>query len=146
MNKSLRLQLERSMTMQIATVGIDNAPWICTVYYVIDQDNNFYWLSYPDREHSKHLQANDKIAATIAVKTDMPVIGIQIKGRASVVTDSNTVESVMKQYVAKYNTGENFYDRFVEGSNEHLMYVLKPSCIYLFDEDSTKSSDRMRVL
>lgn len=146
MNQNLKQLLEKSMAMQLATASDKGSPWICSVYYVIDDDCNFYWLSLPSRRHSKHIAQNNNVAATVAIKTDMPVIGVQVQGQVSVVEDADQVELIMNKYVAKYSVGENFYKRFDKGINNQNLYKLTPTEVYLFDEESTKSDDRQRLL
>ena|SRR5690606_3812895 len=129
-------------TMQLAT-AINNQPWICTVYFVIDDDLNIYWLSLSSRRHSREIAENNKVAATIPIKQDQPVIGVQVEGKAEEATDKPTIASVMKRYVTKYKVGDKFYDRLNEGKNQHHVYRLKPSVLVLFDELNFK--DRGRI-
>lgn len=119
--------------MQIATVCADQ-PWICTVYFVHDDDRNLYWVSLPERRHSREIAKNSSVAIAIAVKHDQPVVGIQAEGSAQEISDLDTIKSVMRAYVDKYNTGEKFYDNFVSGKNQHHMYKFTPVCMVLFDE------------
>lgn len=120
--------------MQIATVSGDQ-PWICTVYFVEDENLNLYWLSLPSRRHSQEIAKHKKIAIAIPIKFDKnPIIGIQAEGRAEVVTDSKQVARIMKSYTERYNAGKEFYDNFVAGKNKHLLYQFKPENFVLFDE------------
>jgi uncharacterized protein YhbP (UPF0306 family) len=122
-----------SQVMQIATVAGDQ-PWICTVYYVADNELNVYWLSLPDRRHSQEIAKHSKVAAAIAIKPDKPVVGLQIEGDAEEITDAATIAAIMKQYVAKYSSGQSFYDNFISGKNQHRLYRLRPRLFVLFDE------------
>ncbi len=126
--------------MQIATVNGDQ-PWICTVYFVEDEELNLYWLSWPSRRHSQEIALNSKIAVAVPIKFDKPVIGIQAQGTASIVTDKTVVADIMRRYVERYNTGRQFYDRFVAGQNEHVMYRFTPSSFVLFDEVTFAEGD-----
>lgn len=119
--------------MQIATVK-GGKPWVATVYFVVDNDLNIYWLSWPERRHSQELTVQSDIAGTVVIKTDQPVVGVQFAGHAVEVTDSSIVQDVMKLYVAKYSTGEGFSDAFAVGTNRHCMYRLVPTELSLFDE------------
>jgi len=120
-------------TMQLATVH-DGKPWIATVYFVTDDELKVYWLSWPERRHSQELAEQVNVAATVVVKQDQPVIGVQFEGIAEEVTDLKTIKEIMKLYVAKYNKGEKFYDAVVSGTNKHHIYKLTPDDISLFDE------------
>ena len=112
--------------MQLATVG-KTGPWICTVHFIEDEALNLYWLSLPDRRHSKELAENARVAITVAVKLEMPVIGIQAEGRAEEVQDSEVIKNVMKKYVTKYKIGDSFYENYVAGSNKHKLYKFTPN-------------------
>ena len=125
-------------TMQLATVGSDHLPWICTVYYVI-HEGCFYWLSLPGRRHSREIADNPHVAIAIAIKQIIPVIGLQVEGVASQVTDVDEVASVMASYETKYNQGHTFLKRFTEGKNDHVLYRCTPSKVMYFNE--TVASD-----
>lgn len=126
--------LPTGKTMQIATEQ-DGQPWICTVYYVADELQRLYWLSLPTRKHSKHLARNDKAAIAIAIKADKPVVGIQASGCAEPVQEPGEVKHVMQLYTKKYDgAGQEFYDNFIEGTNQHVLYRFTPSSYVLFDE------------
>jgi uncharacterized protein YhbP (UPF0306 family) len=127
--------------MQLATVS-GNQPWICTVYYVADDELNLYWLSLPTRRHSQEIKEHPKVAAAIAIKHDKPVIGIQVEGDAEEVADTKTVAGIMKKYVAKYEAGQGFYDNFMAGKNQHKLYRIRPRLFVLFDEENFPENGR----
>lgn len=119
--------------MQIAT-SRDNKPWVVSVFYVVDDEYNFYWLSLPDRRHSQEIRDNNHAAITIAIKQNLPVIGIYAEGTVSVSENQDEVKMVAEAYVKKHNTAHTFYDRFVKGTHQHHVYKLSPVSITLFDE------------
>lgn len=120
--------------MQLAT-SVDNNPWISTVYYVADNERNIYWLSLPERRHSQEVIRNPKVAIAIAIKQDLPVIGIQASGTVAIVEDSAIVKTTLASYVKKYDgAGKEFHERFVAGKNKHQLYKLTPDSLVLFDE------------
>ncbi len=125
--------LQEARLMQLATVSA-KGPWICTVYYVVDDQYNFYWLSKPSRRHSREVAEHAGVAVAVAVKPDKPVIGIQAEGRAAIVRDAAVVRSVMDRYIEKYADGRDFYDNFVAGTNQHELYTFSPERLVLFDE------------
>ncbi|MDB5185758.1 MAG: hypothetical protein JWL85_281 [Candidatus Saccharibacteria bacterium] len=127
--------------MQIATVH-DARPWICTVYYVADENQNIYWLSWPSRRHSQEIIKNPNIAVAIVVKTDQPVIGMQIEGRAEIVEDITVIENIMELYIAQHGQGQDFVDNYKAGSAQHRMYRLTPKSIVLLDEVHFKETGR----
>lgn len=128
--------------MQLATVD-DDQPWICTVYFVADEELNLYWLSLPTRRHSQELSKHNKVAVAIAIKVDQPIIGVQAEGRAHEVADQATVDAVMRKYMEKYKMGRDFAASFAAGTNQHRLFCLKPSLFVLMDEVNFKQNGRM---
>jgi uncharacterized protein YhbP (UPF0306 family) len=109
-------------------------PWICTVYFVEDDDLNLYWLSLPARRHSQEIARHNKIAVAAPIKFDKPVIGIQAQGKAEAVADKEIIANIMRRYVERYGSGQQFYDNFVAGRNQHVLFKFAPSTFVLFDE------------
>lgn len=131
-------------TLQIATV-CDGQPWVASVYFVVDDDLNVYWLSWPERRHSQDIAVNPRVAAVVAVKQDQPVIGVQFAGNAEIVTDIDSVHKVAPLYVAKYGQGEKFVEHYEAGTNRHQLYRLTPSEVQLFDELNYPSAGPLTV-
>lgn len=132
--------------MQLAT-SRENVPWISTVYFVADEQRNIYWLSLPERRHSEEIANNPRVAIAIAIKQDLPVIGIQAEGSVAIVDDAAIVEKILASYVGKYDgAGKEFHQRFTEGKNKHQLYKLTPSSLVLFDEAHFKASPVQRII
>ncbi len=130
--------------MQLAVIDGD-MPWVCNVYYVCDTSANIYWLSLPSRHHSKLIQHNSKAAIAIAIKQDMPVVGVQAQGIARVVKSEETVKKIAALYVQKYNVGHNFYSNFVEGINQHQLYRFQTDDWVIFDEINFSKGPRRQI-
>lgn len=129
----IRTGLQAGRVMQLATVR-DDGPWIATVYFVADSTGNVYWLSFPARRHSEDVAKDDRAAVAIAIKLDKPVIGLQASGTVHEITDLETVQRVLPDYVAKYGSGVDFVERFARGEAEHRLYRFTPEEWWLFDE------------
>jgi uncharacterized protein YhbP (UPF0306 family) len=120
--------------MQVAT-SAGSQPWICTVYFVPDEQQSLYWLSIPQRRHSLEIGKNSNIAIAIAVKFDKnPIIGIQAEGTSEVVNDEEIVKKILPGYVEKYGSGKDFYELFKVSKNQHQLYKFTPIKYFLFDE------------
>jgi len=139
LKQQLSAYLEQGRVMQLATAR-GQKPWVCTVFYVVDIEYNLYWLSLPTRRHSQDIDANPRAAITLAVKQDLPVIGIYAEGEVSVTKDQAEVKEVAKVYVEKHDAAKTFYDRFISDINQHWVYKLKPTSITLFDEYNNKDN------
>ena len=85
--------------MSIATSG--EHIWIATVYYVVDDDLNLYFISPPDAEHSEHLRQNDEVACAIAdssQKTSDQKVGLQLYGSAAEEIGLDRVKWMLSMY------------------------------------------------
>lgn len=118
--------------MQLATVG-ENGPWICTLYFVIDDQNNIYWTSARNRQHSREIMINSKVAATV-VHDPVRKRAVQITGEASEVP-LRDAERVNKLYGDKFGDKPSRLQEVLANDPEGRAYwVLKPQTISLWDE------------
>lgn len=141
----IKKHLAEGRIMQIATVS-GGQPWVCTVYYIEDDELNLYWLSWPSRRHSQEIARHNKIAIAVPVKLDRPVVGVQAEGTAGVVNDRETIAKIMERYSKRYGAGHRFYNNFVAGKNQHAMYKFVPRKFVLFDEMNFLQSARKEWL
>lgn len=127
--------LKQGSLLQLATCS-DGKPWACSVYYVVDGQLRLYWLSYPERRHSQDIAANGRAAITVAVKQDMPVVGIQAEGTVTIIKDVATAARILPRYIKKYGAGRRFLANLKLGKNRHALYCFTPERIVLFDEEN----------
>lgn len=131
--------------MQVATVK-NSQPWICTLYYVSDTDNNLYWISKPDTRHSKEIENHPKVAVAIPVKFEsLSVVGLQIEGNAQVVKNTSEIKRIARLYTDKFSRGEDWYKNFIAGKNEHKLYRIKPKLFVLFDPENFPDKERQEI-
>ena len=126
--------INRARVMQLAT-SRGGQPWICNVYFIVT-GGNFYWLSFPDRRHSKELADNAKAAVAIALQEEVPVVGVQAEGTVRVVQNLSEAARVLALYVHKYGKGKDFIELLKRGKNRHELYCLMPESVMVFDERS----------
>jgi uncharacterized protein YhbP (UPF0306 family) len=131
----IKRYLEQQHMMQLATLGGSN-PWICSVYYVIDEDYNLYWASLPSRRHSLEIagQANVAAAVPVAFTKGQPVAGLQIEGSAEMVEDPMAIKPIAERYAAKFGRDDEWIRNFTARKTEHRLYKLTPTSYVLFDE------------
>ncbi len=134
-------------TMQLASLH-DGAPRVTSVFFVPSDDlTALYWLSEPSRRHSVDCEADSRVAAAIAVKTDMPVRGLQAMGNATRVTDIEEIRQVTEKYSKKYHgLASDFVERFTQGNNQHQLYKMTLTSLELFDEVHYSGQGPVRVL
>jgi len=138
MHDTFKTYLNQHEIMQLATVR-DGQPWCCSLHYVIDDELNFYWLSFADRRHSQEIADNQKVALAVAVKTDMPVVGIQAEGDAVQLTDPAQVEQAARLYNQKIINSDDWLKNFLNGSDDGFkVYKFVPRLFVVFDRVAHK--------
>lgn len=82
--KIIREHIDKSLHMSLAT-SKDNAPWVCEVHFVYDDNLNLYFRSLKSRRHSLEIAANPFVAGNIVEQhslKDYPH-GIYFEGTAA---------------------------------------------------------------
>ncbi len=129
----MTLYLKDAYILQLAT-SRDNTPWICSLHYVLDDKGNIYWITKSTTRHSEDIAVNPATAITIAVKTDRPLIGLQIEGDSEVVSDIKDRKVAMKKYIERHGTSQSFADLVIAGTDDHKLYKFTPKKFVLFDQ------------
>ncbi len=113
----VREALEQGHLMSLGTVD-SLGVWVADVGYMFDDNLNIYWMSSPNTRHSKAIELNGKVAAsiTISTKSKEDNLGLQLEGIAKKIDqlDFNIAKKTLR-----------------EGSN---WYMLVPTTVYLIDE------------
>jgi len=124
--------------MQIATCSTE--PWICTVFYALDDENNIYFIGSPDTEHGKAIATNKIVACAITDTTQKVTDkkkGLQLKGVATMLTDEAAIKHGLDLW-NKANPGvDNVinFDSIKKGTIETRVYMIKPTRIKFFNEE-----------
>lgn len=91
-------------TAVLSTVGNDNMPHASVVHYIIDKDDNFYFLTKSDTTKAKNIQKNNNVALTIHPSQSLQVL--YVKGTAEYVQDGLTKQQVFDHIVEPKNYKE----------------------------------------
>ena len=139
--------LAENHIMQLATVS-HGQPWICSVYFIADEQRNLYWASLPARRHSQEIKQDPHVAAAIKVKGKIghPVIGFQVEGLAEEQALSLADRSLVERYAAKFKRDQQWINNFIDGKTEHRFYKLTPASMVLFDEEHYPDNPQQRLI
>ena len=77
--------LQKQPLMSLATKG-GKTLWSATVYFVADDNLDFYFMSSPDTIHSRNILKNRNVALTVADSSQWPEgekFGVQASGSCS---------------------------------------------------------------
>lgn len=123
--------------MSLATGGQNL--WVCTVYYVVDEKFNLYFLSEPTTSHCQQLSKNAEVACAICdsrQKVTNKKIGVQILGKASKVSNIGKIKWMLGLW-NKVNPG---FETIINWKNiqkkviKSEIYKVEPRLIKFFNE------------
>ncbi|NNN20841.1 MAG: hypothetical protein HKL80_02400 [Acidimicrobiales bacterium] len=139
--------LSRTRMLQLATC-LNDQPWNCTVYYAFDDDWNIYWISTPDRRHSKEIVINPKVSGAIAFSQEPypkdGVQGLQFEGVAEMLSGDEE-EKASKFYIDQLDREDTLLEDIRSGKNPHKFYRIKPTKFVLFDSVHFPDNSRREI-
>jgi uncharacterized protein YhbP (UPF0306 family) len=57
--------LDSNLYMVLGTANEDGRPWVTPVYYAVESYTEFYWVSSPEREHSRNVAAQPEVSIVV---------------------------------------------------------------------------------
>lgn len=140
MKKDKQLLLKYLQSHNFVTLAThDKHLWTSSVYYVMDNYFNLYFLSEPTTMHCRHIAKNSEIACAIAdssQKVTDKKVGVQLYGRAVRVNSINKIKWMLKLW-NKLNPGfesiinlKNIQTNKINGR----IYKVTPKLIKFFNE------------
>ncbi len=135
--------------MQLATCK-DNKPWLSNVWFVIDEQDNVYWISRETRRHSEEIARNSHVSCTFHKWFDE---GLGQKGQALVVSgeakklEGSECKKPYELYAERYPTVLDFQslDTFLNDEGHHYFYKLTPKEIVWWDEINFPEEPRQEI-
>jgi uncharacterized protein YhbP (UPF0306 family) len=123
--------------MSLATYNLKI--WIASVYYAIDDEINFYFLSDEDTRHCQDIKKNSEVACAISDSSrdfSQTKIGIQIRGNAKKVRDLTSLK-IAANLLIKIVPG---FIKYVNPADINLLkstdiYKIEPDIIKFFNKD-----------
>jgi uncharacterized protein YhbP (UPF0306 family) len=128
--QSIRVILDESTTMTLATSEPDGQPRATPVMFAHDQALHLFFVSDPTTQHIRNLAQDGRAAAGIypAVTAWRQIRGLQLKGRAYPVP-SHARERAMRQYADRFP----FIEELEDAVDTAELYQFVPSWIRLID-------------
>jgi PPOX class probable F420-dependent enzyme len=104
-DEEIRAFLEEQRILQVATIDHDGWPHLVAMWYVLIDDQVVFW-TYAKSQKAVNLRRDDRLTCLVeaGVRYD-ELRGVQIKGRAIINDDRETVQRV----------GEAIYERYTGG-------------------------------
>jgi nitroimidazol reductase NimA-like FMN-containing flavoprotein (pyridoxamine 5'-phosphate oxidase superfamily) len=112
-------------------------PWVSAVYYAVDSDLNFYFVSRKDSRHGRFIQENPDVAVSIWNSTKKPENsdGIQIDAEAAIVPDEELEEAVHTMFSKRFEDEEKQKEYFnnwqkYSGDSEKKLFKIETKRLY----------------
>lgn len=129
--------LKNQNLMSLATYT--DKPWVCTVYYAVNDVFNLYFITEPTTKHATDISSDNVVACSITdshQKVTDKKEGAQIEGICSQLTDEEKIKEALTLW-NKANPGfENIinWESIQQGKIKGRVYLLKPTSIKYFNE------------
>jgi PPOX class probable F420-dependent enzyme len=105
--EEIRSFLEEQRTLQVATIDHDGWPHLIAMWYVLIHDQIVFW-TYAKSQKIVNLRRDDRLTCLVETGERYDELrGVQIKGRASISDDRETVqrigEAIWERYTGPLN-------------------------------------------
>ena len=137
--EDLKRFLDEQKLMAIATSSKDKGMWIANVYYAIDKDFNFYFVSEPKTRHSQDIHENPEVAIAIARFAPDNLSdrnGVQITGEAHKIETLVDMGKALAIYTGKFisSGGVITMDNIKHKIIRARPYIIKPKLIKFWSD------------
>ena len=123
--------LSGCISMALATASPSGSPRVADVYFVSDDDLNLYFYSDPASRHTRNIQRDPRVAATMRLESMNwhDIRGVQVEGIAGLMDDPSDRDRAWRLMCDKFPFYESFTDVVL-----HLgMYRITPHWIRWID-------------
>jgi uncharacterized protein YhbP (UPF0306 family) len=123
--------LRQESTLALATVDGHGEPCIAPLFYLSGPDLSLFWLSSPSSLHSRNLARTPQASATVYRHAEKwkDIRGVQMRGSATVITDTARRKALIKLYCERFQLGSIF--RLAIGRSR--LYEFRPTFIRYLD-------------
>lgn len=144
--------IDENYYLTLATC-LENDPWIAPLWYAVDEELVFYFISEHSSIHASHVKQNPNVAFSIYNSQEKPedVNGFQIKGKAYELVFAEIPHALST--IFKKSGAELFKLRFKDWNNPRTyaglakfrIYKLVPEHFYILDTSVTETDKRIEV-
>jgi len=117
-------------------------PWAASVYYLVDDNFNFYFVSDPATKHCQNIAKNSKVSITVAdssQKSTDTKVGFAARGIAKKLTNVAEVKGVIEAWNKRGFVPITY--KLMMKAWKSRFYKIKLTHIQLFDENQSKDNE-----
>ncbi len=137
--------IQENVYLTLATVE-GNKPWAAPLFYIYDENLNFYFHSRKSSRHAEEIRKNPDCAVAIfdSTKCSSECDGLQIQATCHEINDVHDVKKIIYPYYERADStdpdlwGDEWKqpDLYLDGGDRRF-YVIRPTAIFkpIGDED-----------
>lgn len=104
-DEEVRAFLEEQRTLQVATIDHDGWPHLVAMWYALNNDRVVFW-TYARSQKAVNLRRDARLTCLVEAGSHYAELrGVQIKGRASIIDDLQSVQRIGEMIYARYTDG-----------------------------------------
>lgn len=139
MQKDKLLEFLKSQKLLVIATQDENSPWICSVYYSINNNFEIFYVSSPKTNHSKHIEKNAEVAFSISWYNENDLTdrkAVQGKGKCEFLTDENKIKELLENHHKYYSLWKEVitFDAIKNGAIESKPYIIRPSYMKFWND------------
>ena len=134
LNQIARDIIKNNIYLTLATTDGEN-PWSAPLFYCVDDQYNFYYISQIECSHSQHILENHKIAFSIfdSHAPEGKGNGVQASGKAYLLDKEKDITEALKHYHTTFIKCE---PEDFTGSKPYRLFKIVPEKFYVLDPEA----------
>ena len=128
--------LEEQRTLQVATIDHDGYPHLVAMWYILLNNEVAFW-TYAKSQKAINLRRDPRLTCLVETGTRYDELrGVQIKGQAALIEDTETVQRIGEKIWERYSGGplnEQARQMVIAQAAKRLVIVVKPVEIVSWD-------------
>ena len=127
--------LEEERTLQVATIERDGTPHLVAMWYVIINDEIVFW-TYAKSQKIANLRRDPRLTCLVEAGERYDELrGVQVKGRAEISDDRDTVQRIGETLWERYNgpLNDNARQMVAAQATKRVIVFVKPQQVVSWD-------------
>jgi len=127
--------LEEERTLQVATIDRDGTPHLVAMWYVLINDEIVFW-TYAKSQKIANLRRDPRLTCLVEAGERYDELrGVQVKGRADISDDRDTVQRIGETLWERYNgpLNDNARQMVAAQATKRVIVFVKPQQVVSWD-------------
>ncbi len=127
--------LEEERTLQVATIDRDGTPHLVAMWYVLINDEIVFW-TYAKSQKIANLRRDPRLTCLVEAGERYDELrGVQVKGRAEISDDRDTVQRIGETLWERYNgpLNDNARQMVAAQATKRVIVFVKPQQVVSWD-------------